>query len=888
MTPVVAQAKKEVNRWIGILTPSGIILLCVYSWVLIPTITRGLVAIAVAFAMPPTLLMIAWHVVLMDRRWRKADQFLSGEGAEEGPVGADDALQAMLDFPAIMPIFGLLAWVVGGAGAVLGSFYATSWKLKWSDAGTLYIGIMAGAFLITIFQFYMWRHIIDPVVGLIIHRVPEVLDKKLAARRTPLNKSLLLTLIPLICLALFIAEIAGYKQASNVLQNWVGESKLDEVKIFAGSIEWDRVSEPGYRADLIARLKDLEDPTRTVYLVQRTGPEKYDALIRGKSFYEIFPPVVIEEMDKLVSSPGNKEHIGYQFNPFGPEISVLQKIETGPGESATVYYLIFAYPWANYRPRLDEFIFISIALMCIVALISVGVVWAISRDISDPVARLVGFTEQVGEGKIHSDVFFHANDEVGDLALSLRGMSARLGEVLHRIQAAVSSLDLATSSIHQAAGSVKDSSRLQEQSVEDVSGAMSDMDTNIQSIADNVEVLSASAEESSSSIFEMGAAIKKINENVDILNQSISSVSSSINEMTAALDQVAENVGNLSALSEETASSMGEMDASIREIEQNVKDTANWSESVIRDAEEGVDAVSRVNSGMQSISDVVHAAQAVIERLGAKVMEIGKIVQVIDDVANQTNLLALNAAIIAAQAGEHGRGFAVVADEIKQLAERTSGSTREIHQLIRGVQEESREAVGAVEQGARAVEDGVHLVEQASGSLAKIRESTRLATERVQEIAQTTVQQAESSRQVSKAIDQVADMINQISVATQQQSKGGALILKSTEEMKAASLQVKRNAEEQLQGSRLITKSIENITDMLYSINQAQQEQKKGSSQVVQLMERIKVASQQVAESGRRLADVVNALSQEAVTLRDEIKRFVLLAADDNGPDQNS
>jgi methyl-accepting chemotaxis protein len=106
--------------------------------------------------------------------------------------------------------------------------------------------------------------------------------------------------------------------------------------------------------------------------------------------------------------------------------------------------------------------------------------------------------------------------------------------------------------------------------------------------------------------------------------------------------------------------------------------------------------------------------------------------------------------------------------------------------------------------------------------------------------------------------------------------------------MKAASLQVKRNAEEQLQGSRLITKSIENITDMLYSINQAQQEQKKGSSQVVQLMERIKVASQQVGESGRRLADVVNALSQEAVTLRDEIKRFDLLAADDNGPDQNS
>ncbi|HUT53287.1 MAG TPA: methyl-accepting chemotaxis protein [bacterium] len=886
MTPVVAQARKQVEMWIGILTVGGIVVLSFYSAVLIPTITLGLVVTAVGWAMPPTLSMIAVHRVLMNRRWRKAEAFLSGEGGE--PVSAEDALEAMLDFPSLMPLFGLLAWVAGGLGAVFGSYWGTAWKLKASDAVTLYIGIVSGAFLITIFQFYMWRHIIDPVVGLIIHRAPEVLDKKLAARRTPLNKSLLLTLIPLICLALFMAEMAGYKQAANVLQNWVGESNMDHVEDYSDSILWTSISDPGYRGDLLARLREYEKQSKNnVYLIE-LRKDGYFEYVRDEKFLDLFPKVVMSEIENRLEAARDKKNISYQFNPFGPEINVVKKINVGAGESAATYFLVFGYPWEHFRPKLNYFIFISMALMGIVVLISVGVVWVISRDISEPVARLVEFTEQVGEGKIHRDVFFHANDEVGDLALSLRGMSGRLGEVLNRIQAAASSLDLATSSIRQAVDSVKDSSRLQEQSVEDVSGAMSDMDTNIQSIADNVEVLSASAEESSSSIFEMGAAIKKINESVDILNQSISNVSSSINEMTAALDQVAENVGNLSALSEETASSMGEMDASIREIEQNAKDTANWSESVIKDAEEGVDAVSRVNTGMQSISEVVHAAQTVIERLGQRVLEIGKIVQVIDDVANQTNLLALNAAIIAAQAGEHGRGFAVVADEIKQLAERTSGSTREIHQLIRGVQEESREAVGAVEQGARAVEDGVRVVEQASGSLAKIRESTRLATERVQEIAQTTVQQAESSRQVSKAIDQVADMINQISVATQQQSKGGSLILKSTEEMKSASLQVKRNAEEQLQGSRLITKSIENITDMLYSINQAQQEQKKGSSQVVQLMDRIKVASQQGGESGRRLADVVNALTQEADTLKEEIKRFQLLSPENNGPDQNS
>ena len=93
----------------------------------------------------------------------------------------------------------------------------------------------------------------------------------------------------------------------------------------------------------------------------------------------------------------------------------------------------------------------------------------------------------------------------------------------------------------------------------------------------------------------------------------------------------------------------------------------------------------------------------VIARLGDKIGEIDKILRIIDDVAEQTNLLALNAAIIAAQAGEHGKGFAVVADEIKDLAERSSASTKDIGELIKSVQQESRNAIDAVERGAKSV-----------------------------------------------------------------------------------------------------------------------------------------------------------------------------------------
>jgi methyl-accepting chemotaxis protein len=880
MVAVIAKAKSKVSAWIGVLVCVGIPLLILYVIVLIPTITIEIIGWALIFMIPPTAAMIAIHNALMNRRWRRASAFLENPADQAAAV---DAIVAIMDFPIKMPLFGLLAWAVGALFAVIGTLYITDGKLPISDCLAMFISVVSAAVIVTIYQFFRWRQIVDPVLEQILRQAPELLEKKLPVLRLDLKRSLLISLFPLIVLSLLIAELAGYRQAATALQDWIGNSHLEagDLQKIESRIRFNALDDPAYRPVLVAELQGRQTQKQRLYFIeQQTLPDgkgkAYREMVRNVNLTQVFPRAI---MNDLVRSFGNLDDAQLvHYNPITEEIQVIRKFTAKTAAGPRPYYLILGYPWAQYSSQLSAFILISVVLMAVVILLSTGVVVVIAREIAHPIRRLVEFTEEVASGKIHSDVFYHANDEVGDLALSLRRMSERLIEVLRRIRDAARSLDNATDSIRQSSGSVKDGANLQERAIDDVASAMAEMDVNIQGITDNVEVLSSSADESSSSIFEMNAAVKKINESVDILNQSINDVSSSINEMTVAADQVAGNVTTLSAVAEETATSMAEMDAAIREVEKNTKDTAEWSQSVIHDAEAGVNSVSRVTKGMREISSVVHSAQSVIERLGERVDEIGKIVQVIDDVANQTNLLALNAAIIAAQAGEHGRGFAVVSDEIKQLAERTSGSTREIHLLIRRVQEESRQAVGAVEKGARAVEEGVKLADQASRSLAKIMDSTQLAIGRVQGIARTTVEQAESSRQVSLAIDKVADMVNHISVATQQQSRGGAFILKATEEMKAASIQVKRNAEEQLQGSRLITKSIESITDMLYSINQAQQEQKRSSSQVVQLMERIKVVSQNSTRSSSKLADVVSALSREADNLREEMLRFQLTA----------
>jgi len=112
---------------------------------------------------------------------------------------------------------------------------------------------------------------------------------------------------------------------------------------------------------------------------------------------------------------------------------------------------------------------------------------------------------------------------------------------------------------------------------------------------------------------------------------------------------------------------------------------------------------------MQAIRNSSRITAEVIETLSLRANDIGAILSVIDEVAEQTSLLALNAAIIAAQAGDHGKGFAVVADEIRELAERTSSSTREIATVVNGVQEETRRAVDAISLAEASITEGVRL-----------------------------------------------------------------------------------------------------------------------------------------------------------------------------------
>ncbi|MEK7704668.1 MAG: methyl-accepting chemotaxis protein, partial [Myxococcota bacterium] len=329
------------------------------------------------------------------------------------------------------------------------------------------------------------------------------------------------------------------------------------------------------------------------------------------------------------------------------------------------------------------------------------------------------------------------------------------------------------------------------------------------------------------------------------LASSVEETTTAIEEMTFSVKEVARNIEELSTAAEETAASMNQMDVSISQVDTNASETARLSETVTADAEIGVTAINRTIEGIDRIKHTSRTAADVIGTLGQRIGAIGNILTVIDDVAEQTNLLALNAAIIAAQAGEHGRGFAVVADEIKALAERTGASTKEIADLIKTVQSESKRAIDVMSKGVEDVEQGVRLGHDAEDALRKIVDSAKRSTLMIKAIAQATVEQAKGSKQVTNAISRIAETVQQIALATAEQAKGSEQIMRSAERMTAITQQVERSTEEQNRGGRQITQAIENIREAVEKITQAQREQVRGNQGLGTAVSRVRDATVQ-------------------------------------------
>ena len=523
--------------------------------------------------------------------------------------------------------------------------------------------------------------------------------------------------------------------------------------------------------------------------------------------------------------------------------------------------------------RIQKLLLVVASVATMLALIvGMFVAAGIVRPLQQVVDNLRDIAE--GEGDLTRELQVKSKDEVGLLASSFNGFLRRQREMVGRLLNVTQELSQSNEKIKFSSHEVMEGAVRQSQALEESSRGIEGIDEAAGGISESTGHLVSAAEESSSAMLELGATIEEIASQMEKLFATVDETSSSINEMSVASQEVSENVNILTSSTEVTVSSMMEMDASIKEIEENAALTSQLSSEAAADAQQGKQTVEETIRGIESIRDTVdHASQAIME-LGNQSSEIGKILTVIDDVADQTSLLALNAAIIAAQAGEHGKGFAVVADEIRELAERTAVSTREISTIISNLQAGTQEAVLAMNKGSERVHAEVQRSQEAGAALEKIRTSTLKAMEQVNGIVRATQEQSRGSRQVTDSMNQVASMLEQIASAVNQQSSGNRQLAESAEAMRDIAAHGKQSTGEQARGGRQITQSMEQIRSMIARIDEATKEMTQRSRQVVDAVNSVHKVAEGNASRTAELDQVVEALDRLTGELKGEVGAY--------------
>ncbi len=288
-----------------------------------------------------------------------------------------------------------------------------------------------------------------------------------------------------------------------------------------------------------------------------------------------------------------------------------------------------------------------------------------------------------------------------------------------------------------------------------------------------------------------GAIADSVNYTVEELRNLVAQVQGTVGRVTDTTQQVESTSTELLAASSEqlreirdTGESVLQMAGRINEVSGKAQESAEVARQSLGAATSGLRAVQDTIGGMNSIRDQIQDTSKRIKRLGESSQEIGEITELISDITEQTNVLALNAAIQAASAGEAGRGFSVVAEEVQRLAERSGDATRQIAALVKTIQTDTQDAVGAMERSTQGVVEGTRLSDAAGTALGDIDRVSRRLAELIEQISTQALKEAESANIVAGNIQHIFAVTEQTGDGTRSTARMVRELSRNADELK--------------------------------------------------------------------------------------------------------
>ena len=500
-------------------------------------------------------------------------------------------------------------------------------------------------------------------------------------------------------------------------------------------------------------------------------------------------------------------------------------------------------PWAvNVLIPMDEItrpanasmlrMFLISAVLMLVAL---GVIWFFSGQIANPIKTIAWGARLLSQGDanvtgIDRKVIQRINsrkDELGDTGKAFSALIAYFNEMANQANA------IADGDLRASVKPKGETDLLGNAFVRMVAGLRNAI-TNVQSNAAQVnqasEQLASAANQAGQATTQISTTIQQVARGTSQQSESVNATAASVEQMSRAIQGVAKGAQEQAAAVANASTITAQLSTLIAQVAGNAEAVLNQASSAADAARSGAKTVEATLNGMRSIQNKVGLSAAKVQEMGSRSEQVGVILTTIEDIASQTNLLALNAAIEAARAGEAGKGFAVVADEVRKLAERSANATREIGDLIKAIQHSVADAVSAMNDGAKEVENGVSLAGSSGQALSAILQAAEAVNQQARQAAEASKRMADSANQLVSSVDSVSAVVEENTAAT--------------EEMAASSSEV--------------TRAIENIASISEENSAAVEEVSASTEEMAAQVEEVTASASALADLARSLQQVVN------------------------------